>query len=182
MAARKKTIRRKAPPRKRAKRKRASGKRAEGKRAMRKRAQATKPKARKRAKPAAKRAARRRRPAPKPMRASAPVVAESAAPIARPVLSSLSAALSVLASTAQHIGSVTHFFPQRSSALIALELPLAVGERLHVRGATSDFLMPVTSLHVDGQSVALANAGEATLHVPERARPGDALYVLRAPV
>ena len=88
---------------------------------------------------------------------------------------------SVLASAPQRVGSVTNFFPHASAAQVALDAPLAVGDRLHVRGATSDFLMPVTSLRVGGASVPRVDAGAATLGVPERARPGDVLYVLRAP-
>jgi hypothetical protein len=89
--------------------------------------------------------------------------------------------LAVLASKPVRAGVVRHTFHRAGAALVALELPLSVGDRIHVRGATSDFLAEVASLRVGGSEVVRAEAGEASLALPARARAGDVLYVLRAP-
>jgi hypothetical protein len=90
------------------------------------------------------------------------------------------AALALLASQPVPAGVVRHHFARAGVARVALELPLARGDRIHVLGATSDFLAQVGSLRVDGEEVARAGPGDATLALPERARPGDVVYLLRA--
>jgi hypothetical protein len=89
------------------------------------------------------------------------------------------AALAVLASAPVRVGSVRHYFPRSRAARIAVDGALETGERLHVRGATSDFLMEVSGLRANGRSVDRVAGGEATLAVPSRVRPGDALFALR---
>ena len=88
----------------------------------------------------------------------------------------------MLESTPVRIGVVRDYFARRGVALVSLDAPLAVGERVHVRGPTSDFLADVSSLHAHGTPVAHVASGEATLALPERARPGDTLFALRPPV
>jgi hypothetical protein len=88
----------------------------------------------------------------------------------------------VLASEPVRAGIVRRAFPRTGVALVALEAPLAVGDRVHVRGALSDFLAEVASLRVGGVPVARVESGDATLALPTRARVGDVVYALRAPV
>jgi hypothetical protein len=76
---------------------------------------------------------------------------------------------------------VRHAFARAGVALVMLEEPLAVGDRIHVRGATSDFVAEVASLRVGGIAVARAERGEASLALPARTRAGDVVYALRAP-
>ncbi len=91
------------------------------------------------------------------------------------------AALSVLASEPLRAGVVRHFFARARVALVALEAPLAAGDRIYVRGATSDFVASIAGLRVGDSAVARAEGGEVTLALPERARPGDVVYALRPP-
>jgi hypothetical protein len=90
------------------------------------------------------------------------------------------ASRALLASEPVRAGVVRHHFPRAGVARVSLELTLARGERIHVLGACSDFLAEVTSLRVDGAEASRAGPGDATLALPERARPGDVVYVLRA--
>ena len=189
MAARKKPNKRNPKPRKRVKRQTARRK-AAGRKRLKRAAKTPPPERRARAKPARKargvsRASAKPRRVRKPARVAA--VRSESEPANSQALATLAtltpgAPPSVLASIPLCVGSVTKFFQRAAAALIALDAPIAIGDRLHVRGATSDFLMPVTSLRVGGASVAHASAGEATLGFAQRARPGDVLYVLRAPV
>ncbi|MBM4382705.1 MAG: hypothetical protein FJ091_04980 [Deltaproteobacteria bacterium] len=89
--------------------------------------------------------------------------------------------LALLASEAVRVGVVAHWFSRGGVAQLTLEAPLEAGERLHVRGATSDFLAIATSLRVNRAGVARAEPGAASLALPQRARPGDVVYALRAP-
>jgi hypothetical protein len=158
------------------------------------------PRAAKAAKAAKKAASRTSRPAPRvrarptrcdpnaarSARGSAPKTTEvatppaaTAAPLPPAAPRAHADALAVLASTPVRVGSVRHYFPRSRAARIAVDGALATGDRLHVRGATSDFLMEVSGLRVNGRSVERVAGGEATLAVPSRVRPGDALFALR---
>jgi hypothetical protein len=203
MAARKKTARKrvKAKAARRVKAGRAGAKKNAPARPKQKRAATAKPRGIRRA-PAQRRAARPKRSrqpkasatppqppgasaAPRPPIASPtpattePSVATGAARPETP--SAIGAALAVLASEPVRTGVVRRNFPRARAAQVALEAAIALGDRLHVRGATSDFLADVVSLRVDGAPAARAEAGVASLALPERARPGDVVYVLRGP-
>lgn len=92
-----------------------------------------------------------------------------------------SASLAVLASRPERAAVVVHAYPRAGVALLAVESSLGIGDRIHVRGATSDFVAEVRSLRVGGVDVERAERGAATLALPERARTGDVVYALRAP-
>jgi hypothetical protein len=89
--------------------------------------------------------------------------------------------LALLASEPVRVGVVANWFPRSGAIELFLEAPLSAGERIHVRGATSDFLARADSLRVRGVGVARAEPGAATLALPQRARPGDIVYALRPP-
>jgi len=119
-------------------------------------------------------------PGPQQTPAASGSVPVQAPPVAAP--RPFASSLAVLASAPVRIGTVRDYFARRGVALVTLDGPLAVGERIHVRGPTSDFLAEVRSLRAHGTPVAHVASGEATLALPERARPGDTLFALRAPV
>jgi putative protease len=84
------------------------------------------------------------------------------------------AAPSVAACRAVPIGRVEHYFARAGAAVLRLAGPLAVGDVVHVRGHTTDFVLTVDRLERDGRPVPRADAGESVgLAVPERVRPGD---------
>lgn len=58
------------------------------------------------------------------------------------------------------IGQVSHYFGHLSVAAVSLSAPLAIGDRIHVVGHTTDLVQDVTSMQVDHAAV-------------ERAAPGD---------
>jgi hypothetical protein len=72
------------------------------------------------------------------------------------------------------IGRVTHYFARAGAAVVALEGPLAVGDLVHVHGASTDLVQAVTRLERRGRSVRSARAGEEIgLAVAARVRPRD---------
>ena len=79
----------------------------------------------------------------------------------------------------QLVGIVTHFFKGPSVAVVKLsdEGHIAVGDRLHFHGHTTDFTETVESMEVEHQKVERAAAGdEIAIKVIERARQHDQVF------
>jgi hypothetical protein len=75
------------------------------------------------------------------------------------------------------IGKVNHWFGRIGVAGIALTDRLAVDDRIHILGHTTDFEQDVTSMQILHQDVAKAGPGdEIGLKVQFRARVGDRVY------
>ena len=51
------------------------------------------------------------------------------------------------------IGHVTHFFSKINVAVVELMLPLAVGDRILVKGPSTDFEQTVESMQIEGKSI-----------------------------
>lgn len=79
--------------------------------------------------------------------------------------------------TEERIGVVSAYFAKIGVAGIELEGPLSVGDRIRVKGHTSDFEQVIESMQVDNESVTEAGSGVAVgTKVAERCRGGDAVY------
>jgi hypothetical protein len=75
------------------------------------------------------------------------------------------------------IGTVTHYFSHLSVAAISLSAPLAVGDRIHVSGHTTDLEQAVTSMQVDHAAVAAAAPGDdVAIQVDGHVRDGDRIF------
>jgi len=72
------------------------------------------------------------------------------------------------------VGEITHYFPQVNAAVVKLQIPLAVGDTIKVKGHTTDFTQPIASLQIDRVAVPAAKVGdEIGLQVKSRVRRGD---------
>jgi translation elongation factor EF-1alpha len=58
------------------------------------------------------------------------------------------------------IGTVTHWFGHLSVAGVSLTAPLAVGERIHIRGHTTDVVETVSSMEIEHRKVDHAEPGD----------------------
>jgi putative protease len=75
------------------------------------------------------------------------------------------------------IGEVSHWFGNINVAGIKLSGDLAVGERIHIVGHTTDLEQEITSMQLDNEDVSEAGAGdEIGIKLTSRARPGDSVY------
>ena len=75
------------------------------------------------------------------------------------------------------IGKVSVFFAKPVVAGIELAAELKTGDRLHIKGHTTDLEMTVGSMQIDNANVESAGAGkEVGVKVPDRVRPGDTVY------
>jgi len=75
------------------------------------------------------------------------------------------------------IGRVTHYFSHLSVAAVTLTGALRVGERVHIRGHTTDLLQDVASLEVDHAKVESAGPGDdVALQVTDHVRDHDLIF------
>jgi len=78
---------------------------------------------------------------------------------------------------AEAIGLVTHYFSHLSVAGISLTAPLRVGDRIHIRGHTTDLVQTVDSMEVDHRKVERVGPGDdVALKVDDHVRDRDLLY------
>ena len=79
--------------------------------------------------------------------------------------------------TEKLVGKVSRWFGKVGVAGIELTGKLAVGDRIHILGHTTDFEQEVTSMQVMHQDISEANSGdEVGVRVQFRARTGDRVY------
>jgi putative protease len=75
------------------------------------------------------------------------------------------------------IGAVTHWYAHLSVAAIRLTAPLAVGDRIHIRGHTTDLVETVGSMEVDHRRVERAGPGDdVALAVEGHVREHDLIF------
>ncbi len=75
------------------------------------------------------------------------------------------------------IGKVSDFFARPVVAAIELTAALKVGDRIHIKGHTTDLELIVDSMQINNVDVKEAKAGDSVgVKVSERARSGDTVY------
>jgi len=75
------------------------------------------------------------------------------------------------------VGRVTHFFPRISVAVVELKAPLALGDRIVVKGPSTDFEQVVESMQIDRKDIQRAEAGQSIgLKMVQHAREKDVVY------
>jgi putative protease len=76
------------------------------------------------------------------------------------------------------LGRITHYFSKIGVAAIAITQDvLRLGDTIHVKGHTSDFVVKIDSMQIDGKSVDEAKAGQSIgIRVPQHAREHDMVY------
>jgi selenocysteine-specific translation elongation factor len=77
----------------------------------------------------------------------------------------------------EEVGKVSDFFAHPVVAGIDLTGTLKVGDRVHIKGHTTDIEMTVNSMQINNVNVTEAKAGDAVgVKVTERVRHGDSVY------
>ncbi|MGD0780231.1 MAG: translation elongation factor-like protein [Dehalococcoidales bacterium] len=75
------------------------------------------------------------------------------------------------------VGKVSDFFAHVVVAGIDMTGTLKVGDKIHIKGHTTDIEMDLTSMQIDNENVKQAKKGQSVgIKVPERVRPGDVVY------
>jgi len=75
------------------------------------------------------------------------------------------------------IGNVSDFFARPVVAGIELTATLKLGDKIHIKGHTTDIELTVDSMQINNVDVKQAKAGDAIgVKVSERVRRGDTVY------
>lgn len=75
------------------------------------------------------------------------------------------------------VGRVIHFFSKISVAVVELTAPLAVGDRIIVKGPLTDFEQVVESMQIEHKNIQRAEAGQSIgLKMVQHAREKDVVY------
>jgi putative protease len=79
----------------------------------------------------------------------------------------------------EKVGEITHYFTRIGVAVVMLSGALKVGDRIAIKGMTTNFEMKVASMQVEGAEIEEAGAGDDIgMKVDDRARQGDLVYKL----
>ncbi len=77
----------------------------------------------------------------------------------------------------QEVGKVSHFFTKISVAVIELTATISVGDRILIKGPTTNLEQTVESMEIEHEKVQRAEAGQSIgLKVSDRVRENDIVY------
>ena len=75
------------------------------------------------------------------------------------------------------IGSVSHYFSHIGVAGVDLRAPLSIGDRIHIRGHTTDLIQTVGSMEVEHAHVDRAGPGDdIAIKVDDHVRDHDLIF------
>lgn len=77
----------------------------------------------------------------------------------------------------EEIGKVSTFFARPVVAGIDLTSSIKIGDKILIRGHTTDLELTVESMQINNVDMKEAKAGDSVgIKVPDRVRPGDHVY------
>ncbi|MDH5391530.1 MAG: translation elongation factor-like protein, partial [Candidatus Bathyarchaeota archaeon] len=77
----------------------------------------------------------------------------------------------------QEVGRVSHFFTKISVAVIELTATISVGDRILIKGPTTNVEQAVDSMEIEHEKVQRAGAGQSIgMKVKDRVRETDVVY------
>ena len=79
--------------------------------------------------------------------------------------------------TEEVIGKVSDFFVRPVVAGIDMTGTLKVGDKIHIKGHTTDIEMEISSMQINNANVSEVKKGDSVgVKVPDRVRAGDTVY------
>ncbi len=79
----------------------------------------------------------------------------------------------------KEVGKVSSYFSHVSVAAIKLSGSLKVGDKVHFKGTTTDFLQKVSSMQIEREEVKEAKKGSHIgIKVSDRVRPNDKVFLV----
>ena len=79
----------------------------------------------------------------------------------------------------EKVGEITHYFTRIGVAVIDLTGSIKVGDRIAIKGMTTNFEMTVASMQIEGKNIEEAGSGDDIgMKVDDRVRQGDIVYKL----
>ncbi len=79
----------------------------------------------------------------------------------------------------REVGKITHYFDKIGVAVVELTGDLKKGDKIRIKGTTTDFEQEVEEMQVEHQPIEEAKEGQAIgLKVKEKVRENDKVYVI----
>lgn len=80
----------------------------------------------------------------------------------------------------KEIGRVSSYFSHVEVAAIKLSGKLKVGDKIHIKGHTTDFEVPIKSMQIERKNIKEAKKGDHIgIKVPEKVRPNDRVFLVK---
>jgi len=80
---------------------------------------------------------------------------------------------------AKKLGEITHYFDHISVGIVKVSSALKVGDKVHVKGHTTDFEQEIKEIQLDHASIDSAKKGqEVGVKVKDHVREGDELFAV----
>ena len=77
----------------------------------------------------------------------------------------------------QEVGRVSHFFTKINVAVIELTATISVGDRILIKGPTTNLEQTIDSMEIEHEKVQRAEASQSIgMKVKDRVRESDAVY------
>ena len=82
-----------------------------------------------------------------------------------------------MAEEAKQIGEITHYFSHLGVGIFKFNRAVKVGEKIHIKGATSDCIQAISSMQYDHKDIGVTKKGqEVGIKIDEKVREGDKVY------
>jgi len=83
----------------------------------------------------------------------------------------------------EKIGRITHFYSKPSVAVVELSAPLSKGEKIVIRGSTTNIEQVVDSIEIEHKQITSAQPGQSIgMKVVGRVRENDVVYRVKTTV
>jgi len=77
----------------------------------------------------------------------------------------------------KQVGKVISFFNKINVAAVILEDKLKIGDKVHIKGNTTDFEQKINSMQINKKDIKEGKKGQDVgIKVEDRVRPGDVVY------
>ena len=80
----------------------------------------------------------------------------------------------------KEIGRVSSYFSHVSVAAIKLTGALKIGDKIHIKGHTTDFEATIEGIQIEKEALDKAKKGDHIgIKVPEKVRPNDTVFLVK---
>lgn len=78
------------------------------------------------------------------------------------------------------IGKIIHYYDNIKVGIVEITKGMEVGDKIHIKGTTTDFEQEVESMQIEHEQVSKAKKGDAIgLQVKDKVREGDNVYRMK---